>query len=291
MQIVKMIGGLGNQMFEYAFALALRKLGRDVALDPSWLESNWAHNGWELPDIFKLDIPLCSVEDRERLGDIKRDFGSRLRRKLLGHRRSHVLERWSGYDPRFLAIGGDAYFDGFWQSHRYHEGADAEVEAAFLFPGEIEAESRRCLEAATGRTTIGVHVRRGDALKNPFMGAVCDEGYYRRAIETLKTDAQDPVLVFLSDDLDWCRERLGAGHDAVYVDWNRGKDSWKDMRLMTLCDRLAIANSSFSWWGARLGTDSRRPIVAPSRWFEGKHPDNLDIAPPQWTRVAARVLS
>ena len=287
MQIVKVMGGLGNQMFAYAFALALWRLGREVRLDASWHERNTAHNGWELGRIFRLEIPECGETERDTLGDLADDFGSRLRRKLLGPRRSHIVERGCGYDHRYREIGGDAYFDGYWQSPRYHEGIEAEIEAAFRFPEGLEPQASAFLEASAGRTRIGVHVRRGDYVGSASAGSVCDEAYYGRAIASLSEGAVEPLLVFFSDDLGWCRERLGRGREAAYVDWNRGADSWRDMRLMTRCERLAIANSSFSWWGARLGAEGGRRIAAPSRWYGGGHPDNLEIAPAGWDRIEA----
>jgi len=281
------MGGLGNQMFAYAFALALRRLGREVALDVTWHDRNRAHNGWELDRIFGLSIPICSLADRDRLGDLGDGFAQRLRRRLVGPRRGHVKERGTGYDPRYLGATGDAYFDGFWQSYRYHEGIERQIEAAFRFPPDLEREGHERLEGAGGRTTIGVHVRRGDYLESDALGGVCGEAYYGRAIGALAAGAVEPLVFFFSDDLDWCRDRLGRERDAVYVDWNRGSDSWRDMRLMTRCDRLAISNSSFGWWGARLGENPDRMIVAPSRWYGGKHPDNTEIVLPAWMRVAA----
>lgn len=284
MQIVKVMGGLGNQMFAYAFALALRRLGREVSLDTSWHDRFQAHNGWELGRIFKLDIRECDDASLRRVADLDPDPLSRVRRKLFGPRAGHFVERGCGFDGRYLETTGDAYFDGYWQSPRYHEGIEAEIEKTFSFPGDPEPEAARLLN--TGRIAIGVHVRRGDYLKSEALGGVCGETYYRRAIAGLAEGERDVVVAFFSDDLDWCRDRLSGRHDAVFVDWNRGADSWKDMRLMTLCDRLAISNSSFGWWGARLGTRPGRRIAAPDRWYGGKHPDNHDIAPPGWIRTA-----
>ena len=285
MQIVKVMGGLGNQMFAYAFALRLRGLGRQVALDPSWHDRVRAHNGWELDRIFKLELPACTDADRERLGDLDYGLVSRVRRKFLGTRRSHVVERGRRYDSRFLSITGDAYFDGYWQSPLYHEGIDSEIDGAFSFPPGLELEAGRVLGQAEGRTTIGVHVRRGDYLESEDLGGVCGEAYYRRAIAYLSEGASRPLVLFFSDDLEWCRSHLAAGLDAVFVDWNRGVDSWKDLRLMTRCDRLAISNSSFGWWGARLGLDKARPVAAPDRWYGGHTKDNKDVAMPSWTRL------
>ncbi len=291
MQIVKVMGGMGNQMFAYAFALRLRRLGRQVSLDTSWHDRHKAHNGWELSRLFDLDIPECDAQARDRLADLSEDLASRLRRKVFGTKRGHVVEQGPGYDPRFLTVTGDAYLDGYWQSPLYHEGVQDEIEETFAFPGDLEASSLEALDAARGRTLIGVHVRRGDYLDSTALGGVCGEGYYRHAIEALSQDARDPVVFFLSDDLDWCRERLGREHDSVYVDWNRGIESWRDMRLMTKLDRLAISNSSFGWWAARL---SRRKagglgvkVIAPDRWYGGRHPDNRDIALLGWIRLAS----
>jgi hypothetical protein len=277
-QIVKVMGGLGNQMFAYAFAMALRGLGRQVALDVTWHDRHVAHNGWELDRVFELDIPLASESERDGLADLGDGFGSRLRRKLFGPRNGHVVERGNGYDPCYLELTGDAYFDGYWQSPLYHGGIEAAVERAFRFPADLEPGAVACLRASDGRIRIGVHVRRGDYTESEELGGVCGEAYHRRAISLLRQGAPDAALLFFSDDLDWCRERLGGGSDAFYVDWNRGSDSWRDMRLMTLCDRLSISNSSFGWWGARLGQRGRA-IVAPDRWFGGRHPDNAHIAP------------
>ncbi len=286
MQIVKVMGGLGNQMFAYAFALALRGRGREVKLDVTWYDRNRAHNGWELGSIFDLDIPACSREERDALADLDSSLTSRIRRKLFGERRGHHKERRPGYEGRFLEIPGNAYLDGFWQSPRYHAGVEGEIEKAFAFRGPMEARGEELLLSADGRDLLGVHVRRGDYLESEALSEVCTEAYYRRALAAAREGARNPLVVFFSDDLAWCERRLATGLDAAFVDWNRGSDAWRDMRLMTLCDRLVIANSSFSWWGARLGARDRA-IFAPSRWFGGDLRDNPDIAMPGWNRLEA----
>jgi len=289
--VVKVMGGLGNQMFAYAFALALRELGREVKLDSSWHERHEAHQGWELGKIFPLAIPECSEAERDALGDLHDSVMARARRKIFGARPLHRVERGRGYDPSFLKVAGEAYFDGYWQSPRYHEGIEPLIEAAFRFPAGLEPEGEALLTSAAGRALVGVHVRRGDYLEGDKLGGVCGEAYYGRAIAATRDGLVDPVFAFFSDDLDWCRERLGRGLEAIYVDWNRGGDSWRDMRLMTLCDRLVIANSSFSWWGARLGADRGRMIAAPDRWYGVRYRDNKDIAMPGWLRIATEGAS
>jgi hypothetical protein len=224
------------------------------------------------------------MEERDRLGDLSPRFSSRLRRKLFGEKRGHCKEPRPGFHRRFLEAPRDAYLDGFWQSPLYHEGIEAEIDAAFAFPRGADPRGDALLGDAAGRSLIGVHVRRGDYMSSEALYGVCGEDYYRRAIEVLLEGAANPLVLFFSDDLDWCERTLSSGLEPVFVDWNKGEDSWKDMLMMTRCDRLAIANSSFSWWGARLGR-ADRPVVAPSRWFGGDQSDNPDIALPGWIRL------
>ena len=291
MQIVKAMGGLGNQMFAYSFGLALRGLGRKVALDTSWYDRNEAHNGWELDRVFSLDIPRCTLEQRDALGDLSPRIAARLRRKLFGPHAGHYAEEGRGYDSTYLDVPGDAYFDGFWQSPRYHEGVAREIEGAFRFRAELEGSDKELIEGFAGRCLIGVHARRGDYLTSDLLGGVCTTAYFRGALRVLLEGAANPLVLYFSDDLDWCKRELASDTEGVFVDWNRGADSWKDMRLMGYCDRLAISNSSFSWWGARLrrpGARGDRTIVAPSRWYGARHKDNTDIALPSWVRLDSR---
>lgn len=288
MNIVKMVGGLGNQMFEYAFALALRAGGRDVRLDLSWFDRNDQHNGWELERLFGISIPACSAEERAAIGDVSPSMFAKVRRRLGFRKRTHYRQAKHGYDPAPLSFRGEEYLDGFWQSYRYFEGIEDDVRKAFSFPAPLGGKNARVLRDAAGRTTIGVHVRRGDQLANDTLGIVCGESYFRRAIEAATDGATQPLVLFFSDDLPWCKKELGAGLDAVYVDWNRKADSYLDMQLMTLCDRLVISNSTFSWWGAWLGADPDRFVASPDRWAREPLPDYECIIHPKWTKIPTR---
>lgn len=286
MRIVKLNGGLGNQMFQYAFALTLDHLYGDARLDLGWIEKNAAHNGYELDRLFRVTVPTCAREERERLGEVSDSLLGKLRRRLRLTKRTHYSSRAIGFDPAALGRAGDTYYAGYWQSYRYYEGREGAIRGAFSFTSPLKPRDEELLASLSGRTSVGIHVRRGDFLRYSMASGVCGEGYYERAIAAALDGACEPIAVFFSDDLGWCRERLKARCEAVYVDWNAGKDSHADMRLMSLCDRLVIANSSFSWWGAWLGKRDRK-IYAPSRWLAAGYRDNEDIAPPEWTRMPA----
>jgi hypothetical protein len=284
MHIVKINGGLGNQMFQYAFALMLDQRYGDARLDLGWIEKYPAHNGYELDSIFRVSIPTCTSEERERLGDVSDNSLGKLRRRLRLTKRTHYSSSAFGYDSGALERAGDAYYSGYWQSFRYFEGREETIRDAFTFTSSLGPKDEALLASLSGRTSVGIHVRRGDFLRYHMASGICGEDYYERAIAAALVGAHEPILVFFSDDLDWCKERLRAPCEAAYVDWNAGKDSHADMRLMSLCDALVIANSSFSWWGAWLGKPDRK-IFAPARWLAAGYRDNKDIAPPTWIRV------
>ncbi len=259
------------------------KMYGDARLDLEWMQKYKAHNGYELEALFDVRIPACSRRKRERIGDVTDTLFGRARRRLGLSKRSQYGRETFGFDPAALSPRASTYFAGYWQSYRYYEGREESIRDAFRFTAPLKDRDREFLDSLRGRATIGVHVRRGDSLRNPMVDGVCGDRYYKEAISAVLKDARDPILVFFSDDLDWCRDRRSSLGESVYIDWNKGADSHADMRLMSLCDALVIANSSFSWWGAWLGAKGRT-IAAPKRWFASGYEDNLDIVPPDWLR-------
>jgi hypothetical protein len=301
MKIVKVAGGLGNQMFQYAFARALEvRSGEDVYLDTSTYEYMPAHNGFELDRLFAVQYRLAREEDIRRLGTRPRSFFSKLRRKYFT-KRTHYIDRSFRYDPYVFALGGDRYLEGYWQSEKYFAPIADRLRQEFHFisdPGpqnwQILGETIQQLDAKTSRqrALVSVHVRRGDSLRQPET-QVCTEAYYRNALGLAKQQFIRPHFLVFSDDLSWCRTHLDLEKgDATFVDWNRGADSWRDMWLMSRCSGHIIANSSFSWWGAWLDPHPDKLVIAPARWsfseqrvFAYYRYDFRDIVPESWVRV------
>ena len=285
MHIVRISAGLGNQMFEYAFALVLNELYGDVKLDLGWFDRFEQHNGYELGRLFDVRLPLASEDECRAVGDLSFSRLARARRKFLWTRASHHRQAKSGYDPYYLRAPRDCYFDGYWQSYRYFEGREDLVRRALRFAPPPSAPNLRLLDEHKVRTIVGLHARRGDYVASRMLGRAFGPNYYQRALDAALEGAEDPVALFFSDDLPWCAQNIRVSCESVFVDWNRGENSFEDLRLMTSCDRLVICNSSFSWWGAWLGERPGRRIYAPERWFARGHSDNMDIIPPEWIRV------
>lgn len=291
MHIVKILGGLGNQMFQYAFALELSKrFNTKVLLDLSSFGSYSLHNGYELERIFNIKADLADFHDVKKLATLPTNILSRFKRKYLT-KKTHFIDRYFGYDENVFEPVVDRYYEGYWQSEKYFISCIDEVKKAFLFEADLGSKNIKILENAD--STLAVHVRRGDFLKSHNMN-VCGKEYYLNALEHAYTDTNLSTVCFFSDDLEWCKTHLPTGERKVeYVNWNSGAHSWRDMAIMSKCVSIIISNSSFSWWAAYLNEHSNKKIYAPEIWNRRQieHKDHYysfsfdDIVPQDWIRI------
>ncbi len=298
MKIIRISGGLGNQLFQYAFARALEeRTADDVFLDVSTYGYEAAHNGFELDRLFAARFRTADEKDIARLGTRPKGFASQLRRKYFT-KRSHRIDRVFRYDPEVFLLEGDRYFEGWWQTERYFLPCAARIRGELRFIADPGSHNEALISQFEegrgnlfGKTPVSIHVRRGDALRNPDT-YVCTEAYYRNALEYVR-ERIDPHFLVFSDDIAWCRAHLGLrAEEATFVDWNRGAESWRDLWLMSHCSAHIIANSTFSWWGAWLDPATDKLVVAPERWSLAKLKPLAyyrytfdDVVPEAWIRV------
>lgn len=291
MKIVKLSDGLGNQMFQYAFARALQKLtGDTVLLDRSWFPE-FGENSLRraVPRPFALGpyaLPLAYA-NRERRDAILygRGLAGNIRR-LLHRRPGLVREGQSDLSPEALhSLEGDFVFRGFFQSAVYPELARPELLADFhLEPGEVDAANRLLAEEMASRLSVAVHIRRGDYLKDDSMQihGICSAAYYAEAEALLRrTLGETPHLYLFSDDPDWVKTHYRTDCPFTVIDENDASQGHLDIRLMQHCRHAVIANSTFSWWGAWLNDTPGKIVVAPRRWFaDGR--DTAGLVPSSW---------
>ena len=290
MKVVRILGGLGNQLFQYAFSRELeRRAEEPVFTDTSAFDRYRLHNGLELERVFGLSLQRIKVQTARQLCTEPTNPLTRARRRFFP-KKSHFIDRDTSYHGDVFTLAGDRYYEGYWQSERYFEGVAAELRRDLVFPA-LSPRNEDFL-AGLPRPACAVHVRRGDYLRpeNTHL-AVCGLDYYRRAIAELAPSSAS--LVVFSDDPAWCREWLVfEGSSLRIVDWNRGAESWQDLALMAACEHHVIANSSFSWWGAWLGEAAGGRVLAPALWARagrgawGYRLGYADIVPPRWTRMA-----
>lgn len=287
--ISQLIGGLGNQMFQYAAGRALSiERGQTLHLDVSGFPGYGLHYGFELPRLFQGRFPIATVAElRATLGW---QFPARIRQavsrpELAWLRRNNVVVEphfhyWAGLNgaPR------NCYMLGYWQSPKYFGQHAPTIRADFDFK-PIRDQDNACLAEKIERNdSISVHVRRGDFVTNKVTNekhGVCSMEYYKAATKYLLERSKAPHFFIFSDDIEWTKKYLQINAPHSYVDHNVGANSCLDMHLMSLCQHNIIANSSFSWWAAWLNKNVDKIVVAPRQWF--LHPiDTRDLFPEGW---------
>ena len=292
MRIVKLLGGLGNQMWQYAFLVALKQSFpyEDVYFDASFFNGYPLHNGFELDRIFNISAKQASKKDIRKVYHffVGKYLYSRIYRHYFPVLKTEVREvEACAYQPELLEKRGDFYYDGYWADHRYYDKYRDTLLAEFKFKQELDDRNKELLQKMEGHLTCSLHVRRGDYLKDPDYAGICDEDYYRRAVRKVKEcKGKDMTFLVFSNDMSWCRTELApcfGENPVVYVDWNKGTDSYKDMVLMTKCYVNIIANSSFSWWGAYLNTNTDLMVIAPKKYKNVEM--NFNIYPNEWITI------
>lgn len=188
-------------------------------------------------------------------------------------------------DFDYNQVKNKTYFDGYWQSPKFFEKYKSEIVKTFKFPELNDYQNIDAVNFINSGKTAFVHVRRGDYVNHPLFGGICDDKYYQKGIDILINRYKfDRILIF-SNDIEWCKSHFSKLLDNIpheYVNWNKGKESYRDMQLMSNCQGALIANSSFSWWGAWLG--NMDVVLAPYRWTNDLN-INADIIPDSWIKI------
>ena len=276
---VALCGGLGNQMFQYAYYMLLKQKTNDVCMFiPS---SKWEHEGgFELHRVFGIAHSRTKWETLYQLGFPFTKLFHVIHKTYSGHNFK--------FDEKDLMPGKSyRYFYGTWQSEKYILDADI-IRNAFKFnESKLSPETAKIAKSLRGGViTCSIHIRRGDYLSSAFIGgfgSCCPLEYYQQSIEYIRKNICNNVtFILFSDDIKWVKENLKL-ENAIYVNHNQGTDSWQDMYLMSLCNHNIIANSTFSWWGAWLNKHKDKTVIAPKRWWSTI--ENDDVVPKSWIRI------
>lgn len=290
MKIVNILGGLGNQMFQYALALALREKHPEeiIRIDTSAFNGYPLHNGYELKRIFNVNIPDATLKEQMTIFYPLRNYRMwQLGRKLLPKKKTVIVElNDMRYNPEIRELKTSGYYLGYWQTEKYFSDIRSNILDAFSFPQVSDRVNRNLIMELCGKIAVSIHVRRGDYLNIGNAQGICTLHYYQNAILYMLKRVRPDVFLIFSDDIDWCRTNLSESFgeiQTIYVDWNKGKESYRDMQLMSLCNHNIIANSSFSWWGAWLNQNPEKIVIAPARWMNNG--GWVDIIPNDWIKI------
>jgi hypothetical protein len=290
--ISSVIGGLGNQMFQYAVGRALAfERGGALRLDVRDFAGYDLHYGFELLRVFNCHAEIANREDLtsvlgwQSLPVVKRI----LLRPTMSWLRTHkfALEPHFHYWQGIAEVPLNCYLQGYWQSEKYFAKIASTIRSDFTFKSEMSEKNLELSKKIEHLNSISLHVRRGDYVsdaKTNTVYASCMPEYYQNAVQYISRHVTEPYFFVFSDDMAWAKEHLKLQYPCEYVDINSGLESYNDMRLMSLCKHHIIANSSFSWWGAWLNQNPGKIVVAPRKWFSIDI-DTKDLLPQEWVTL------
>ena len=265
---VKILGGLGNQLFQYFFARSLKiKLKCAVELDISEFSSN----NYKTHDLnlnyLNLKLPFTKSKNlflnlfhKSQKDDDPFKFNKNI------------------YNKKYLN------YIGYWQSYKYFENYWKLFKDDFNFK-DISTKNL-LFDNIYNNNSVSVHIRRGDYITNKDVSVIHGNlqlDYYKKALDLTKKNIINPKFFFFLDYIKWVKNNF-KGENFFYIDNNNHelKKPFKDLFLMKNCKHNIIANSTFSWWGAWLNESSNKIVITPKYWSSNRKSDSTDLIPPQW---------
>ncbi len=293
MIITKLVGGLGNQMFQYAagFTLAKEKqtaLKMDICflLDKSKRYYRHTHRDFAL-DIFRISGQVASD------AEIRRHVVPRKGNKYVYHLLRKLTRQHNVFDDgaihslqEFYRMPADAYIQGSWQDVRYLKDAEAELRREFTFRDSLPEGHRELHDRIAGENSVCVVFRRGDYVGHPILDIVGLD-FYDKAVGMMREKTGNPVFFVFSDDIGWCRDNFRpAGANVFFVDQKfTGPKAQYYLMLMAACKNYIIPNSTYPWWGAWLNPDPEKIVIAPKVWYKGQPDRRNEILMDDWIAI------
>ena len=281
MILVKLQGGLGNQMFQYACGRALSvRLGIPLLLDISFFEA--VHDR-------TFSLNQFNIQARIALEDEITKAKSPLQ-KALDFFRAHkrvVIEKGAGFDPKVLLTPDKAYLDGYWQSEKYFLPITNKLLSEFSLKAPFSSYAADFARLVGDSNSVSIHIRRGDYVANPKFAAVHGTlplAYYEEAMGLIEQKVDNPRYFLFSDDPEWAEEHIRSRHKIDLVSGGSATEG-EELSLMALCQHHIIANSSFSWWGAWLNKKAGKVVIAPKQWFVDPNRSIPDLIPETWIQL------
>jgi len=276
-------GGIGNQMFQYAFGKYLSILfGLELSLDKGKYLSGNTNRLYDL-DIFKA----ISVNVGNLSVIRKPDTPSPI----------FMLERTFSFDKKLVDFlesiphsdddsDQTIIVEGYWQSYKYLLPIENIIRNDFKIKISFEGHFAILEKQILACESVMINVRRGDYLNKLDYHGVVDISYLERAIDLMKKKLTVPYFFIFSDDINWCRQNLGTTKDIIFVDESYYDEKYKSyFVLMKTCRHFILSNSSFCWWAAWLSSNEKKIVVVPERWFVTDTISDVDLIPPTWTRL------
>ena len=271
MIITKLIGGLGNQMFQYAAGRRAAYVNKtELKLDTSWFKNpDGAIKRDYLLNVFNIEEVFATKEEINKFNVRNQGLLTLFYKKI-------------------LKINNNTYLEGYWQSEKYFKDIKDIIRKEFILKNKADVANQKMIRQIKNCDSVSIHIRRGDYVfdekTNKYHG-FCDLDYYLKAVVLIAKKVKNPQFFVFSDDPIWVKQNLHLKFPYLYVDHNTGKKDYEDMRLMSECKHNIIANSSFSWWGAWLNKNKDKIVIAPKKWFRESSINTKDLIPKSWIKI------
>ena len=292
MIVVKLIGGLGNQFFQYAVGRHLAEIHRTVLkLDISGFETYKLHKYSLWP--FNIQQNFAFPEEVLSLTIRNQGIAERVKNRAL--RRppepapTYIREKKTfHFDPDILNLPDGVYLDGSWQNEKYFAGIASIIRQEFTVKTPQTGKDKELADQMASCESVSLHIRRADYVSNPDTNQIhgtCGLDHYFRCVECITQTVKNPHFFIFSDEPEWARNNLRLSYPTTLVDHNDADKNYEDLRLISQCHHHIIANSTFSWWGAWLSQNAEKVILAPKRWLKSHDYNTEDFIPNRWIKI------
>ena len=286
------MGGLGNQMFQYAAGRSLStRLNCELKLDNSWFyESGCGASRFPLLHNFPISTLEASQEEISELIYQKQNILLKLLRKKKKYTSFYKEEPSFDFWQDFNSFLSPVYLYGYWQNEKYFSGIESVIRKDFQFPSFTNIEADNISDKINNSlNSVSIHIRRGDYVNNPHTNqyhGTCSIEYYKEALKLISNEYGSLELFIFSDDPQWIKLNFDTkDYSSNIIDIPAHNDfPYHDMSLMSLCKHHIIANSSFSWWGAWL-SNKNGVIISPKQWFSDEKMRYFNPALSSWIKI------
>jgi hypothetical protein len=286
---IKISGGLGNQLFQYAFGqYAAKKLNTEVLYHA---QTKLVHKNFtkrEL-DIEKFNLPINFTEENfDEKSFFHSDNLSRYERKL-SQIFPFINKKINIQSPDIHKlvenIKDNCYYEGYWQNSMYPDSISELLKSKIVLSDTSFAKLKYLITEIENSDSISIHIRRGDYMNiaaNAKIYNICDMDYYEKAMDFIGKKTSNPRFFIFTEDIDWAKENF-VGDKFRFV---TGNSAIEDMILMSMCKNQIIANSTFSWWAAWLNKNNQKIVTAPQKWYVNFLQNQLnDFLPKNWIKL------
>lgn len=284
MIIIKINGGLGNQLFQYAVG---KRLAEKHQIELKFDISEYTDGYYRKYRLGNFNIE-GKIASKEEINQFKKNNWQKILEKIKPYyKRTTIKYSGYGFDKNILKLGANVYLDGYWQNEKYFLDISDIIKQKFTLKNALSPIAQDLQKKTLNCNSVSIHIRRGDYITSSKFSKIyklLPWDYYANAIKKISIEVSSPIFFIFSDDIEWIKNNTAIPSPNIIVSRNELND-YEELFLMSSCRHNIIANSSFSWWGAWLNSNPNKIIIGPKAWFNFCDNDQ-GIMPESWLKIS-----